>query len=93
MMVNKRCTGPRSGGPKGAKPNFLGNFWNIARMHNYTDLVRFLEKSMVPFLRKVAKTSFFGHFWPFLRVFGQNEENRVKYQKSAQYIFLPLHVS
>ena len=34
-----------------------------------------------------------GYFWPFLRVFGQNEENGVKYQKSAQYIFLPLHVS
>jgi hypothetical protein len=73
--------------------NFLGNFWNIAKMHNYTDFVPFLEKSMVQFLRKVAKTSFFGHFWPFLTVFGQNEENGVKYQKSAQYIFLPLHVS
>ena len=34
----------------------------MARMHNSTDYVKFLEKSHAPFLRKVAKTSFLGHF-------------------------------
>ena len=42
---------------------FLGaNFRNIARMHNSTDYVTFLEKSLAPFLRKVAKTSLKGLF-------------------------------
>ena len=61
-------------------------------MHNFRDFVKFLEKSLAPFFRKVAKTSFFGHFWPFLTVFGQNDENDVKYQKSAWIGFLALNV-
>ena len=45
---------------------FLGaNFRNIARMHNSTDYVTFLEKSLAPFLRKVAKTLLKGHFLRF----------------------------
>ena len=39
------------------KKTFSGaNLWNIARMHNSTDYVKFLEKSYAPFLKKVAKT-------------------------------------
>ena len=39
---------------------FLGaNFRNIARMHNSTDYVTFLEKSLAPFLKK--------RFLPFLK--------------------------
>ena len=61
-------------------------------MHNSTDFVPFLEKSLAPFLRKVAKTSFLGHFGPFFTVFGQNDENDVKYKKSAWIGFLALNV-
>ena len=31
----------------------LPNFLNIARIHNSTDFVKFYEKSLEPFLRKV----------------------------------------
>ena len=58
-------------------------------MHNSTDYVTFLEKSLAPFLRKVAKTSLKGHIWPF---FCQNEEKFVKSQKSAWIFFLVLNV-
>ena len=43
------------------------NFWNIVRMHNSTDYAIFLEKSLDPFFRKVAKNHFwaiFYGFWP-----------------------------
>ena len=67
---------------------FLGaNFRNMARMHNSTDYVAFLEKSVAPFLRNVSKTSFLGHF------FCQNEAKYVKSQKSAWIVFLVLNVS
>ena len=39
------------------KKTFSGtNFRNMARMHNSTDYVTFIEKSLTPFLRKVSKT-------------------------------------
>ena len=57
----------------------------MARMHNSTDYVKFLEKSLAPFFRKVSKTSFFGHFLCF---FCQNDANYVKSKKSARIGFL-----
>ena len=49
---------------------FLGaNFWNIARMHNSTDYVNFLEKSLSAVFEKVPKTSFWQKKWPKNEVF------------------------
>ena len=61
-------------------------------MHNYANFVPFLEKSLAPFLRKVAKTSFLGHFGLISGTYLQNLGNNVKYQKSAWIGFLALHV-
>ena len=70
----------------------LPNFLNIARIHNSTYFVKFLKKSLEPFLIKVPKTSFLGHFGPSLTVFRKMTENDGKYKKSAWYIFLALNV-
>ena len=61
-------------------------------MHNYANFVPFLEKSLAPFLRKVAKTSFLGHFGLISGTYLQNLGNNVKYKKSAWIGFLALHV-
>ena len=36
---------------------FWANYWNIARIHNYTCYLKILEKSPGPILRSVEKTS------------------------------------
>ena len=59
-------------------------------MHNYTNFVPFLEKSLAPFFENSGKNLIFG---PFFTVFGQNDENDVKYQKSAWIGFLVLNVA
>ena len=48
-------------------------FLNITRIHNSTDFVKFWEKSLEPFLRKVPKISFLSHFGPFFYGFSQND--------------------
>ena len=68
------------------KKNLGGNFQNMARMHNSTDYVKFLEKLYAPFLRKVAKTS----VWAIVQKC--HEAKYVNSQKSAWIGFLVLNV-
>ena len=75
---------------------FLANFWNIARMHNYIQILsNFKKKRRQRFWKKWQKPHFwailaiFGPFWPY---FMQNLRNYVKNKKSAWIRFLALIV-
>ena len=61
-------------------------------MHNYKYFLQLKKKLFVPFLKKMAKTLFLAYLGPFLKFFGQNDENYVENKKIRLVIFLALDV-